>query len=691
MAEATANNWQQALLRGARVLTGVDEPDGPVEDSYGDFPISDSQGSTRPTWNQWDSKRDLLVAAFRRAHGAIALVSHAEGAIMVVHNFTVAGGNVEQPELEIGALLGTDEHATPVNLGQQATWGKDVSRAPTADDILDADDDALLEFEDRDRSAFTMKVLVLVPPSLMEAVLKVQDRQPSTVLQAVRQAVADSEAQDESSEGGSPAVEGGQPTPIRSLGCVQQLVRWLWCQAKDDDSYHYLDMAPSQIDSLRAHAADCHRRHITGGLNGGQQSPQGGGAMAIAASAQALTAATAEVASAVNTLDRSYNTQKSKTSGLGALSDLIKEGLLNMSAYYTGNTLNRSLTGTLTNFYASGSAANAAVVLESYLLRSTGHPTNTRGMSTMIYCGGLAYPADGPGGLTLFACHEATTSVATTLSQCVPFVLAAGNGGELSAAQQKYLSKQTHLKVPATVDDAARQLQIGRAVYTFCFGRHSPATVLVSDWARHVEECRQEYLSLASAPFFYALIAAIDDALQAYWRSCLIKSDFEDVDVDLLDMSHEMKQIGRKRNPFADTGSARSIPSSLLGQLDAEDSDASSDEGIGQRRKRRQRTQQRSSNKKNRQAGAVANADEADYGDVHSGDRRFRDKYGSNCEHYNNRPKVGTVKFCTPFHLGLKRCGRGNDCPFHKSHKTPSASEVTAIKQYVQLCNGNRN
>ena len=119
----------------------------------------------------------------------------------------------------------------------------------------------------------------------------------------------------------------------------------------------------------------------------------------------------------------------------------------------------------------------------------------------------------------------------------------------------------------------------------------------------YVEECRQEYLFLASATFFYALIAAIDDALQAYWKSCLLKTDFDDVDEDLLDMSHEMKQISRRRNPFAgiDGGSAQSIPSSLLGQLDAEDSGESSDESAGQRRKRRQKAKQRS-RKKGRQA-----------------------------------------------------------------------------------------
>jgi len=65
------------------------------------------------------------------------------------------------------------------------------------------------------------------------------------------------------------------------------------------------------------------------------------------------------------------------------------------------------------------------------------------------------------------------------------------------------------------------------AVVKFCFGPKAHSAVFLHEWADHMYENRNMYITQhASDPYFFVkVLYAIDHALQKHWRSCSLSDD----------------------------------------------------------------------------------------------------------------------------------------------------------------------
>jgi hypothetical protein len=80
------------------------------------------------------------------------------------------------------------------------------------------------------------------------------------------------------------------------------------------------------------------------------------------------------------------------------------------------------------------------------------------------------------------------------------------------------------------------------AVIKFCFGPKAHSMVFLCEWADHMYENRNMYMTQhASDPYFFAkVLYAINHALQKHWRSCSMSDDRLSVNDNVLRM-HEVQ------------------------------------------------------------------------------------------------------------------------------------------------------
>lgn len=399
-------------------------------------------------------------------------------------------------------------------------------------------------------------------------------------------------------------------------------------------------------------------------------------------SVDALTRATTTLTATVEKLIDTSTTERTKEKGLKALPEETKRALEHMSSYETSDgSVVSSITPYLKEFFEWTSAASANISLEAFVTQKTNTTASLQSLATSVYCGGGVAYTDPmtPSGITIFSCAETSATLASSLSQSVPYILAVQQGQVFSEEQVKRLTK-LRLVVPLTYDEALRQVMNFEAVLLFFFGPRSPVTLMVAEWKQHMEDHRPMYRKLQGREFFLALFQEIDSGVQAYWRQCLTAKSWHDLNGSLLDGDSERNKIEKGRSPFS-APQPLNLQEGGGGAADNEDEVAELRRLLAEERSKKKRKPQQ----QERRAQVALNDDTRDFGITSSGGS-FRSKYGSDSPHYEDRPKVNGVPFCTPFHL-KKKCGRGRTCPFAASHRTPASAEATAVEQYVVLCN----
>jgi hypothetical protein len=101
------------------------------------------------------------------------------------------------------------------------------------------------------------------------------------------------------------------------------------------------------------------------------------------------------------------------------------------------------------------------------------------------------------------------------------------------------------------------------AVIKFCFGPKAHSMVFLCEWADHMYENRNMYMTQhASDPYFFAkVLYAINHALQKHWRSCSMSDDRLSVNDNVLRM-HEVQ------DSILSFVFTRKIPKSISDKID---------------------------------------------------------------------------------------------------------------------------
>jgi len=147
---------------------------------------------------------------------------------------------------------------------------------------------------------------------------------------------------------------------------------------------------------------------------------------------------------------------------------------------------------------------------------------------------------DTPSGVSIFFCPE--TKSASTADIERDRLLALTDKVNLSEFEK--LAKQK-LYIPSTIMDMVWMTQNFHAVIKFCFGPKAHSTVFLRNWADHMYENRNMYMTQhASDPYFFAkVLYAIDHALQKHWHSCSMSDDRLSVNDSVLRMHEDQESI----------------------------------------------------------------------------------------------------------------------------------------------------
>jgi hypothetical protein len=257
-------------------------------------------------------------------------------------------------------------------------------------------------------------------------------------------------------------------------------------------------------------------------------------------------------------MDKNYKDKSDKEPGFNRLEEHRKNLILNASAIPPFDEKATKPTEFLTAFLAKKSQFKAKDMLV-HRLQSEKICFNPGScfINNLWNCDFFWLLPDSPSGISIFFCPETKSANASDLEKDRLLALA----DKVNLSDIEKLAKQK-LFIPNTLMDMVWMTQNLYTIIKLCFGQKSHSATFLKDWADHMYENRNMYMTQHTAdPFFFAkVLFAIDKALQSHWRSCSMSDDRLSVNDSVLQMQEVQESI-------LDLSFSRQIPKSISDKI----------------------------------------------------------------------------------------------------------------------------